>query len=729
MKNRSFPAGSVILVISLVVTAVSGFVTWRLFPIPFGTLFNTFLSITVAGLVLCLATLAVTALRAKAVWLKAIGAVPAILAIVIASASIILKVDSRLLPNMSYRYGLSADEWKEDVRYFAEQFPERHPRLYEMMDQERFEARTAALVDGIPDLSENSVKMELYKLLALPNDAHSFPNVFTHKLDWHALPFKLWLFDDGVYVLDAGREHRDMIGARLVEIGDTPVAEAYRRLRPYLAAENEFNWKERFIYCISIVEFLDAAGIVEDPRKVDLTFETRAGMKLTIEVEPSHYLPVLYWATISTVDNGLPYVLSNERRDNWWFEYQEETGTLYLQFNACQRENGDERIEDFVGRLGEWVDSNEFERFVVDIRANGGGDASVSRQMAGLMSGTARIDRPGRLFVLTSRKTYSAAVMFLSLIENNTKAVIVGEPTGQGPFFCGGPQLIELPNSGLELFISSRYNRCAPFDDGRDWIMPDLPVEYTMTDYLEGRDPMMEAVLEYGTPVVTAVEIGISEQEKYTGRYCLGSYQILTVEAAGEGLSFSVDDFFEGSYRNVSSDLYPGGSHLFHTDIDGVELFFSEGPEGVAEGVTLRWRGIDTYAERSPEGHRLPMELFAEGRFGEAVAALYMERDVYLSEVPDLETRLNAMGYALLGEEKDAPAVKILELNVRLFPESANTYDSLGEAYMLSGMRDLAIKNYEKAVELNPESKNALEILGHLRKGETRDRETRKWTG
>ena len=48
----------------------------------------------------------------------------------------------------------------------------------------------------------------------------------------------------------------------------------------------------------------------------------------------------------------------------------------------------------------------------------------------------------------------------------------------------------------------------------------------------------------------------------------------------------------------VKSDLYPGGGDLFHTDLDGVDLFFSEGPDGAAEGVTLRWRGIDTYAER-----------------------------------------------------------------------------------------------------------------------------------
>ena len=90
-----------------------------------------------------------------------------------------------------------------------------------------------------------------------------------------------------------------------------------------------------------------------------------------------------------------------------------------------------------------------------------------------------------------------------------------------------------MPNSGLELLASRHYNRCAPFDDGRNWIMPHLPVEYTMKDFLEGRDPVMEAVLEYGTPVITAAEMDSVTLDCYTGRYCFCPLRILTSERAG----------------------------------------------------------------------------------------------------------------------------------------------------------------------------------------------------
>lgn len=49
-----------------------------------------------------------------------------------------------------------------------------------------------------------------------------------------------------------------------------------------------------------------------------------------------------------------------------------------------------------------------------------------------------------------------------------------------------------------------------------------------------------------------------------------------------------------------------------------------------------------------------------------------------------------------------------------MFPNGANTYDSLGEAYLRNNDRDLAIKNYKKSLELNPKNANAIEVLKKL---------------
>ncbi len=90
--------------------------------------------------------------------------------------------------------------------------------------------------------------------------------------------------------------------------------------------------------------------------------------------------------------------------------------------------------------------------------------------------------------------------------------------------------------------------------------------------------------------------------------------------------------------------------------------------------------------------------------------ALKPSNDYYVSE-----SQLNALGYRLLSMKKVREAIEIYKLNVEAYPQSANVYDSLGEAYMVNGDKELAIRNYQRAVELNPQNTNAIEMLKKLR--------------
>ena len=78
------------------------------------------------------------------------------------------------------------------------------------------------------------------------------------------------------------------------------------------------------------------------------------------------------------------------------------------------------------------------------------------------------------------------------------------------------------------------------------------------------------------------------------------------------------------------------------------------------------------------------------------------------------EPSFNGFGYYLLGGGQVAEAIELFKLNVAAFPESANVYDSLGEAYMNHGDTEAAIANYRKSLELNPNSENAKSKLKEL---------------
>jgi tetratricopeptide (TPR) repeat protein len=80
-----------------------------------------------------------------------------------------------------------------------------------------------------------------------------------------------------------------------------------------------------------------------------------------------------------------------------------------------------------------------------------------------------------------------------------------------------------------------------------------------------------------------------------------------------------------------------------------------------------------------------------------------------------VEDEINSLGYRLLTDGKTQDAIELFKTNVRLFPESWNVYDSVGEAYAAAGQKDLAIQNYEKSIQLNPKNETGKIALDKLK--------------
>ena len=78
------------------------------------------------------------------------------------------------------------------------------------------------------------------------------------------------------------------------------------------------------------------------------------------------------------------------------------------------------------------------------------------------------------------------------------------------------------------------------------------------------------------------------------------------------------------------------------------------------------------------------------------------------------ETTLNLLGYQQLGTKHITEAIALFKLNVEMYPNGFNTYDSLAEAYMVQGDREEAIKNYRKSLALNPQNTGAIDKLKEL---------------
>jgi dienelactone hydrolase/predicted negative regulator of RcsB-dependent stress response len=79
-----------------------------------------------------------------------------------------------------------------------------------------------------------------------------------------------------------------------------------------------------------------------------------------------------------------------------------------------------------------------------------------------------------------------------------------------------------------------------------------------------------------------------------------------------------------------------------------------------------------------------------------------------------VEEAVNTWAYELMEGGHLPEATALLKLNVQMYPDSGNVYDSLGEAYMNAGKKQLAIENYKKSLEKDPDNENAKKQLKKL---------------
>ncbi len=90
----------------------------------------------------------------------------------------------------------------------------------------------------------------------------------------------------------------------------------------------------------------------------------------------------------------------------------------------------------------------------------------------------------------------------------------------------------------------------------------------------------------------------------------------------------------------------------------------------------------------SPEGGSAAVQLFYEARERFPRARLFPEG------------QLNLLGYQHLQAGRINQAIQLFRLNTLAYPLSANTFDSLGDAYLANGQNELALRSSERALEL-----------------------------
>lgn len=521
-----------------------------------------------------------------------------------------------------------ADKWREDLRYMADEMAKRHKNLFHAVPREQYETAVKNLYERIPTLARHQIIVELARIVALIEDGHTsiYGLLSEPSIGFRSYPLTLYFFKDGIFVAAASPEYAGAVGGRVLRIGNASAEKAYDAVRALTFHDhgNEFGVKAVAMMYLVSPEVLNAVGVVGDMERAPFVVE-KDGKQIQLELKPiqrpvlheastwSHMFPEGWVDARAQAKAPAPLYLKDPN-NLYWFEYLPEARTIYVQFNGVANKP-DESVEAFARRLFDFVAKNEVERFVLDLRFNGGGNNYLNKPLiVGLIK--SKVDERGRLFVITSRFTFSAAQNLVNELEKYTNTIFVGEPTGENVNFYGDAARIELPNSRLIVRASTLWWQNLDPRDGRVWTGPQLAAELTSADYFSNNDPAMKAILSY-TP-----------KKELTA-------QLLDALDAGDAA-------------------------------------------------------------------------LAQKRLREYLAD---PANAYIN----VESPLNNLGYQLMAQHQLDKAIEIFKLNVEGYPQSSNVYDSLGEAYMNKGLKELAIKNYEKSLELNPANANGAAMLKKLR--------------
>ncbi len=410
-----------------------------------------------------------------------------------------------LLLQTSGQSVLTAEQWQEDLRILRETVHSDYQDLFVKTTPEIFNEEVEKLSNQIPNLEDHEIAIGMMKIISLFKYGHTDVGTRGSVVTLRHLPLNLYHFSDGMYVQGTNKDHEKALGARVIAIENTPIEKALELVYPVVPAENDQYFKAFGINYLRIPEVLHAIGITEN-LKDEIVFQLeKDGKPFTqkFKVLPAEERPpVKYslirqegdWLDIRDQDETPHYLKNLDRKFHW--EYLEDKKAVYVRQSSVFHED-DLTIADFYEEVFEFIDKNEVQKLVIDVRLNGGGNNYNNKSVIRGIVRSKKIDQVGKFFVIIGRRTFSACQNLVNEFSNYTNAIFVGEPTAENINFFGDNRQVELPNSKLTAYLSFAWWQDKPVWENGPWLAPHLAVEMSFDEYRTNQDPVLQTALDF----------------------------------------------------------------------------------------------------------------------------------------------------------------------------------------------------------------------------------------
>lgn len=558
---------------------------------------------------------------------------------------------------------ISTEQWLEDVDSLEKWILTKHAKPFWAIQKEAFDTQIELARENVSQQYHSYEKqiVELLKIIASLKDGHSYLDGDDRYALLGYLPFTAAWFEGELYITRAHKKYSQALGSRIVSIDNIPIKKVVERLREVVPFANERRFKKFSPYYLHLPGSLYGLGVIEQSKEATFLLENTHGERFSLLME--HLEEEEKEAMMDLEGNLAELPLYRQQSEKaYWFEYLEEERIVYLKYNRVTSME-EESIWAFSERLFDFIEKEEVEKLVVDIRDNGGGSGAYSASLWKGIQSNPKINQTGKLFVITGYKTFSAAISFASYLELRTQAIFVGEGVCDRLISPGDEEEYALPNTNIRIGLSKLFHENALYHDERITLEPDYPIQISFEDYVLGKDPVMDFIKEFSWE---PKNVEILNPTKYVGRYPFSPYQYLDIVEKDGKLWMEI-------LGQMYSPLYAKGEGQFSTEVKDLSLQFGKNGKISLSYPDGKVRVLNKVKNASPS----PIELVYAGQFQKLEEELNRLKEEY----PEIQywKDHSLAGLALeayydlkdtIGVEKaKATAREVLRIAIRINPE------------------------------------------------------------
>ncbi|WP_422105459.1 S41 family peptidase [Winogradskyella sp.] len=388
-------------------------------------------------------------------------------------------------------------KWEADVNQLNDiiqnEFKTFQPEL-----KDKFDSNTKQLISELNQLSNEEITIRLGQLIVGLENGHTEISAMQRVANFKRMPLAMYIFNDSMYIYGAQKKYQHIIGTRVVKIGRKTLDEILSALKTIMTHDNHYEILyagTTFMLSPEVLKFLD---IIDDMAQVQFELEDSSGRIIHETIIPLSIAEYKAgdWVSYTQMNAIQPTLSQKNQGKDYWYKYIAEHNAMYMYFGQVNNQKGEPSLKKFFKNMFKEIDNTKAQKLIVDLRYNTGGDNSKSKPLIEAIKKHPYLNKEGRVYVITGRMTFSAAMATAVFLKRQTNAILIGEPSRGNPNKSNNVEHKRLKNSGLLVEYTTRIIKHWPELGDLDHVPVDIEILKRFEHYQKGVDPVLEYIVK-----------------------------------------------------------------------------------------------------------------------------------------------------------------------------------------------------------------------------------------